>query len=587
MQLRSYQQDAAQAVIRHFQKSNAPAVVVLPTGSGKSLVIAALSSLAKRGAVLVLAHVKELVQQNYEKLTSLGYHASIFSAGLGQKDLSNQIIFASVQSMARHVHQLTMSFSLLIIDECHRVALAGKDQYHQVINQLRAHNPGLCILGLTATPYRLGKGWIYNTHYQGIVRTHAPRFFKRCVYELPLRYLIDQGYLSPVNVEQRPLVFYQFDQLTAFPATGDFKTQDIEKALSKQQRITPEIIADLCQRAQARQGVMIFAGSCQHAHEIYQLLPATQSALITGETPKQNRDQIIHAFKQQQLKYLVNVAVLTTGFDAPHVDVIAILRPTASVSLYLQMVGRGLRLSAKKQDCLLLDYAGNRFDLYQPEIGQPKPAPDTELVQVLCPACGFANVFWGRKDAKGQVIEHFGRRCHGCFEDENTGEIESCDYRFQARMCPDCGQMNDIAARVCATCRATLSDLDQRLKQALSLKNGFVLRCAGLSLELCSDQCVRITYYDEDGATLTQDYSLHTASERNLFHNQFMKAHWHLPTKIPDEVDLQQVIEHPHLLKHPDFVIAEKQKKGFLIVDKIFHYQGRYRKAHEMVASFF
>lgn len=126
----------------------------------------------------------------------------------------------------------------------------------------------------------------------------------------------------------------------------------------------------------------------------------------------------------------MNVSVLTTGFDAPHVDLIAILRPTESVSLYQQIVGRGLRLAPGKTDCLILDYAGNPHDLYSPEVGTPKGKSDNVPVQVFCPACGFANTFWGKTTADGTLIEHFGRRCQGWFEDDE-GHREQCDFRFR------------------------------------------------------------------------------------------------------------------------------------------------------------
>ena len=157
---------------------------------------------------------------------------------------------------------------------------------------------------------------------------------------------------------------------------------------------------------------MIFAATVAHAEEVLGLLPADASALVTGATPGPERERLIAAFKARELKYLVNVAVLTTGFDAPHVDVIAILRPTESVGLYQQIVGRGLRLSPGKRDCLVLDYAGNPWDLYAPEIDQARPDSDSEPVQVECPECGFANTFWGKRDGD-LVIEHHGRRCQG------------------------------------------------------------------------------------------------------------------------------------------------------------------------------
>lgn len=166
---------------------------------------------------------------------------------------------------------------------------------------------------------------------------------------------------------------------------------------------------------------------------------------------------LIENFKAQRFRYLVNVAVLTTGFDAPHVDLIAILRPTESVSLYQQIVGRGLRLAPGKTDCLILDYAGNPHDLYAPEVGTPKGKSDNVPVQVFCPACGFANTFWGKTTADGTLIEHFGRRCQGWFEDDD-GHREQCDFRFRFKNCPQCNAENDIAARRCRECDTVLVD---------------------------------------------------------------------------------------------------------------------------------
>ncbi|MBY0452657.1 MAG: DEAD/DEAH box helicase family protein, partial [Bdellovibrionaceae bacterium] len=159
--LRDYQQQAVNSVVRFFQKKQEPAVVVLPTGAGKSLVIAELARIAK-GRVLVLAHVKELVEQNYEKYKSYGLSAGIFSASLGKKDWDQKAIFGSVQSVARAPDEFFNNFSLLVIDECHRVAEEGSTQYQEVIKKLLERNPGLFILGLTATPYRMGLGWIYE-----------------------------------------------------------------------------------------------------------------------------------------------------------------------------------------------------------------------------------------------------------------------------------------------------------------------------------------------------------------------------------------------------------------------------------------
>ena len=168
--LRDYQQEAVNCAVKYFQKKRDPAMIVLPTGAGKSLVIAELARIAK-GRVLVLAHVKELVEQNYEKYRSYDLSAGIFSASLGKKDWDHKAIFGSVQSVARAPDDFFNEFSILIIDECHRVAEEGATQYQEVIKKLLDRNPKLCILGLTATPYRLGVGWIYEYAHNGEIKT--------------------------------------------------------------------------------------------------------------------------------------------------------------------------------------------------------------------------------------------------------------------------------------------------------------------------------------------------------------------------------------------------------------------------------
>jgi DNA repair protein RadD len=211
--LRDYQQQAVNNVIKFFQKKRSPIVVVLPTGAGKSLVIAELARIAK-GRVLVLAHVKELVEQNCEKYKSYGLPAGIFSASLGKKDWDHKAIFGSVQSVARAPDDFFNGFSLLVIDECHRVAEEGSTQYQDVIKKISERNPELCILGLTATPYRLGLGWIYEYSQNGEIKTEKERFFKQCVFDLPLAYMIKNKYLTvPIKVDI-PVTSYDFSELT-------------------------------------------------------------------------------------------------------------------------------------------------------------------------------------------------------------------------------------------------------------------------------------------------------------------------------------------------------------------------------------
>jgi len=579
--LRPYQQEAVDATISYFRRSSQPAVIVLPTGAGKSLVIAELARVA-RGRVLVLAHVKELVAQNHAKYQAYGLDADIFAAGLQRKESRAKVVFGSVQSVARNLELFDADFSLLIVDECHRISDAEDSQYQQIINQLRQHNPQLRLLGLTATPYRLGKGWIYQFHYHGMVRGDERALFRDCIYELPLRYMIKHGFLVPPERLDMPVVQYDFSRLQA-QENGLFSEADLNRELKQQQRITPHIIQQIVEFAEQREGVMIFAATVEHAREVLGLLPGSK-ALISAGTPAAERDALIAAFKARELRYMVNVAVLTTGFDAPHVDLIAILRPTESVSLYQQIVGRGLRLSPGKTDCLILDYAGNPHDLFTPEVGAPKGKSDNQPVQVFCPGCGFANTFWGKTTADGTIIEHFGRRCQGVLEDDD-GLREQCDYRFRFKNCPQCNAENDIAARRCRECDTILVDPDDMLKAALKLKDALVLRCAAMVLESGSDEhgeWLKARYYDEDATEVSERFRLKTPAQRTAFEQLFLRPHQRAPGVPLSWKTAADVIALQPLLRPPDFVVARKQRHFWQIREKVFDYQGRFRRANEL-----
>lgn len=571
--LRDYQQQAVANTIRYFQKKQDPAVIVLPTGAGKSLVIAELARIA-RGRVLVLAHVKELVEQNYQKYKGYGVEAGIFSASLGRKDRDHKTIFGSVQSVARASEEFFNDFSLLVIDECHRVADESSTQYQDIIKKLRDRNPKLCILGLTATPYRLGLGWIYEFSQAGEIKTDKKRFFKQCVYDLPLTYMIRQGYLTaPVKIDI-PVTCYNFSELAE--KEGPYSTAEIEEILKSQKRLTPLIIKNIVDITDHfhRKGVMIFSGSVKHAEEIMSYLPAHDSRLVLGDTDMETRNQIVQDFKDRKFKYLVNVSVLTTGFDAPHVDVIAILRPTESNALYQQIVGRGLRLSDEKTDCYVLDYTGMGHDIYAPDISDKRPAKDTVPVQVTCPKCSFENSFWGRTDDAGTVIEHFGRKCRGATQDPKTMEIVPCGFRFRLKLCHACGCENDITARTCEKCDAILIDADAKLKQAKLSKNAHVLTPEKITfnerVDKNSNPYLEIRYYDWNAEYVSEAHFFNNPSALKKFNINFLRSHLKRPELAITIKTVEDVLKHQSLFRPPSFVIARKQDKFWKITEKIF-----------------
>jgi DNA repair protein RadD len=602
-QLRDYQQEAVAATLTHFRKTNESAVIVLPTGSGKSLVIAELARLAKR-KILVLTHVKELVEQNHLKYESLGLTAGVYSAGLKLKQTQHQVTFASIQSAARNLDDFNEAYSLIIIDECHRVNLpsdtsdheaheqdeSSTNQYQKIIQKITQVNPEVKLLGLTATPYRLGMGWIYRKHYRGFVRSEQTRPFEQCIYELPLRYLIKRKYLTEPKLVDATIEHYDFSSLKE-NASGEYNVTQVNHLLSQHHRVTKGIIEQVVELGENRQGIMIFAATVDHAKEIFSYLPADQSALITGATDGHERDHLLRGFKQKDIKFLVNVSVLTTGFDAPHVDMIAILRPTQSVSLYQQIIGRGLRLSENKHDCLVIDYTGNDFDLYQPEVGEKKPNNQSQPVQVSCPSCEFPNIFWGVCDSDGDLIEHYGRRCQGLIKDAH-GEHQ-CDFRFVFKECPHCGGENDIAARTCIECKEVLVDPDDMLKKALQLKDSKVIRCSGVSLETVQEKGIntsqlKIIYHDEQGAQLSETFDFSKANQIKAFNGIFAKRiSVNIAAKLGvadsfEVTTLEQALKLSAVFPCPDFVIGKKQKFYWRIKHRMFDYQGQYRKANEL-----
>ena len=571
--LRTYQQEAVDRTLNYFRKRRDPAVIVLPTGAGKSLVIAELAKIAI-GRVLVLAHVKELVEQNHLKYESYGLHAGIYSAGLNQKDSEQKVIFGSIQSVAKAKDAFFKDFTLVVIDECHRVGLEPDSQYAKVITQLKLNNPRICILGLTATPYRLGLGWIYNYALRGELKTQEQRFFKHCIYDLPLEYMISNQYLTPPVQVDIPVTSYDFSEL--IEGGNAYTMAQLEEALHQQRRLTPLIIKNIIDITEndQRQGVMIFSSTVKHAQEIMDHLPTGQARLVVGTTELSERDQIVHDFKQKAFKYLVNVSVLTTGFDAAHVDVIAILRPTESISLYQQIVGRGLRLDTDKKDCLVLDYTGMGHSIFSPEIGEKKTASESVAVQVPCPECGFINDFWGILDDDGKLLEHFGRKCRGGHVNADNYELIPCGYRFRFKICTQCSAENDISARDCRSCGCVLIDPDTKLKQARLSKDAHVLTPDSIEMLERVDKkgtpYLQVKYYDYDAQFVAEMHYLNNPTSLKKFSINFLRSHLRKPELNVDISSASDAVELRAQLRMPSFIIARKQGKFWKITEKIF-----------------
>lgn len=490
--LRPYQQAASDAAIAWMRQSVEPAVIEAVTAAGKSHVIADMAlrihdMTGKR--VLCLAPSAELVQQNREKLIATGTPASMFSASAGAKDLRHPIVFGSPLTVKNRISRFQDGYAMVVLDECHGISPTVRG----IIEEMRAGNPNLRVIGLTATPYRLGSGYIFRQWPDGTVnddtRAREP-YFTKCVYRITGPDLIAQGYLTRPVIGETGAEHYDTSAL-AVNSRGQFDAGAVDRAYHGHGRKTAAIVVDVVARSRDRMGVMLFAATVRHAEEVMASLPPDLSAMITGDTPKGERASIIARFKARRIKYLVNVAVLTTGFDAPHVDVIAILRKTESVGLLQQIIGRGLRLHDDKRDCLVLDYTDNLDthcgdgDLFAPEVKAGKGGGDNEGLKCLCPDCGYENRFPAKpdtleyaKDENGYCLDltgrrvetewgplpgHFGRRCWGMVQ-AGPGKLDRCGHRWTSKDCPVCAAANDIAARYCAECKAELVDPGEKLR---------------------------------------------------------------------------------------------------------------------------
>ncbi len=488
--LRHYQQKAVDMTIGFVKKSFDPCLLELATGAGKSLIVAEIAKQLKSISgkkVLCLAPSRELVEQNREKYLAYGEPASIFSASAGSKCLAHDVVFASPKTVLNSLSRFGNNFAAVIMDEAHGIT----PTIIKIIESLKELNPTLRVIGLTATPYRLGSGYIYKVDENGesIPETQTKNpFFHKLLYRVTTQELIEQGYLTQPIAD----VKQGYDTRLLEAKGKSFTSESIERVFEGQGRKTYDIVTQVVELSQGCMGVMFFAATIQHAQEIMESLPPENSRIITGGTKKKERELIIKQFKAMTFKYLVNVSVLTTGFDAPHVDVVAIMRATDSAGLFQQIIGRGLRLHDKKENCLILDYAENierhglEDDLFTPEISVSVGSGEKFHIEAECLLCNATNVFSGRPnpeefavDKNGYFVDlagdyiienekpfpaHFGRRCTSY--QLIKGSHEQCGYRWSFKVCvnDECNYENDITARYCRECKCELIDPNEKLQ---------------------------------------------------------------------------------------------------------------------------
>ena len=395
--LRPYQSEAKTALYNFLRTKDTNPCVVIPTAGGKSLCIASVTADAVNlwhGRVLILAHVKELVEQNAKEIKNLcpELPVGVYSAGLDRRDTQQDVIVAGIQSIYNKIEQFK-PFDLVMVDEVHMVPPDGEGRYQTFLQAAKKMNPHIRMIGWTATPFRTQGGLICK----------PDNLFNEICYEANVRDLIDAGWISKITAKSG-VVRADLDHLHI--RAGEFVAEDIEKAMGEE-RLVSSACREIVEKTRDRKACLIFCTSVEHckkvAAEIHKY-SGEECAIVTGDTDPAKREEIIRRLKGESiqtdlfggtlppLKYCCNVSVMTTGTNIRRLDTIALLRPTASAGLFIQMVGRGFRLSPEtgKTECLVLDY-GKNVERFGPidaiSIKEPPSGGNREPLAKVCPQC--------------------------------------------------------------------------------------------------------------------------------------------------------------------------------------------------------
>lgn len=366
-QLRDYQLSAVETLFDYFNDSSGNPLIVAPVGAGKSLIIAEIIKRIPKGVKIVMvSHVKELLEQDSAELQEHYPEAyfGFYCAGLGQKELHRDITFASIQSVHNKASCFNKPPQIIIIDESHLISHKDGTQYQSFIRDCKMLNPNVVVIGLTGTPFRADTGRLDKGDN---------KIFDEIIYEIGIGYMIDNGYLCKPTT---PDTNTRFDLSNVQVRGGDYIQGQLEEAVDIDEK-TKSCIDEIIEKGRTRNKWLIFTAGIAHcSHVLEELLRrGIQAEMLTGDTPREERSAIIRRYRAGETKCLVNVAVLTTGFNVPEIDMLVFMRPTRSPVLYIQCTGRGLRTvyasgydlqttkgrlesikNSSKKDCLILDF---------------------------------------------------------------------------------------------------------------------------------------------------------------------------------------------------------------------------------------
>lgn len=383
--MRPYQQRVLDELWQWFaDHPDGDPIVEACVGAGKSVLIAELCRRAiaqyPGTRILMLVHSKELIEQNLAKLLHVWPEAPVgaYSASLGARQLGRAITYATIGSVRSRAHQLG-HLDLLLVDECHLISDSETTMYRKLIDELRGYCPHLRVIGWTGTPFRGDGVWMTQSG-----------LFSHVAARVTMRELLDDGYLAPLV---RAETAARIDTSGVRMQGGDYVVQALAQASDKTE-IVRAACAEIVRLAADRQRWLVFAVTIEHAQHIAMELQVAHGIacdVVSAKTPKAERERLIRDFRAGRLRALVNVAVLTTGFDVPEIDCIALLRATRSPVLYVQIAGRGMRTAHGKRDCLWLDFTDTTATLGPVDQvkGRVKQAKGSGKAPIKhCEACG-------------------------------------------------------------------------------------------------------------------------------------------------------------------------------------------------------
>lgn len=564
-QLRPYQQKAINECWESLVKNDEPVLLMASVGSGKSLMISdILLSMQKSGKkALCIVNNAELVRNNCATFIEYGGKGSIYCAALESKDTSQSIIFGTPQSILNGVNKdeeiSKIQFNLIIVDESHNINYFNdKSVFMRILRNYKQLYPEMRLLGATGTNFR----------FKGTEIVGPKSLFKSQVGNITTEYLISQGYLIEPSFQVDKELILDFSKVK-FNRTGQFDSKQLDDIISKSTRLTELICKQIIHimESKKRFGCFIFATSKKHAYEIFSHLPHDNSAIILGETPQNERTRILEEARRGNIQYIVNISIISVGVDIPPFDTVAYLRPTESLVLLIQTMGRALRLSKEtnKRDALILDFAGNierHRDWDNPillEAVRKTLDKDKPLV-ILCPCCETLNT-----DSS--------RRCVG------KNEERRCDYYFEFKECLKCNAKNDIASRNCHSCGEEIIDPNKKLSldRIKSLTKEVDVLTAKYTVS-GSDKFFKVDclYHciDKDGNEGKVKESFFPSSDNSLrfFYGAFVKPHCKESSKwYPYLKRKSKVEEMLQNIDTPSMIVIAKEKDKVKIKKKYFY----------------